>query len=225
MRKIFSNSFSLYAQEFYKIILLSLLTYVPLLLAHAFIVNYIYEQTLYTDYPNLIGDVANGVFMLIFLTIAQIPFIKYTLLEDEGEDNPLKKALSFSLEKAIPIYIFACLYALLIFIGGLFFVLPGLAVLLLFYFVPYFLTDSVKSFKVAIKKSVSFMKKNFFKTFFLIILLSLTQLFFENVLITLLTFYTDVYFTLLIVKILLLMLLLPLQTIIVTNLYNEWKAV
>ncbi|SID98277.1 Uncharacterised protein [Mycobacteroides abscessus subsp. abscessus] len=103
--------------------------------------------------------------------------------------------------------------------------MPGLAVLLLFYFVPYFFTDSVKSFKVAIKKSVSFMKKNFFKAVFLIILLSLTQLFFENVLITLLTFYTDVYFTLLIVKILLLMLLLPLQTIIVTNLYNEWKAV
>ncbi|MDW2879578.1 MULTISPECIES: hypothetical protein [Bacillaceae] len=223
MKNIFSNSFALYFSEFYKIVLVSLVTYAPLLIAHALIVNYIYKATLYTEYPNLIGDTANAIFMLTFLTVGQVPFIKFTLLDGEGEDNPIKRSLAFTLEKVIPLYIFACIYALLICVGGLFFIIPGLLVLFLFYFVPFFIADNTMTFRSAIKKSASFLKKNLIKVCLLIVLLSIVQLFFENVLVTLLSFYTDVYITLLILKILFLILILPLQTIIVANIYKEWK--
>lgn len=225
MKNIISNSFSFYFQEFTKIILLSLITYVPLLFAHALIVNYIYAETRFAEYPGLIGDVANGVFMLIFLTIAQVPFIRFTLLDMEGEDSALKRSLSFSLEHAVPVYIFACLYSVLIFVGGLLFVLPGIAILLFFYFVPFFISDSTKGIKKASEKSLKFVKKHFLKAFLIIILLTVIQLTFENVLLFLLSLYTDVYFTLLFIKILLMMFLLPLQTIIMTNVYNKWKTV
>ncbi|MFT4415400.1 hypothetical protein ACLM5H_16185 [Fredinandcohnia humi] len=225
MKKIISNSFSLYTQEFLSVMLLSILTYVPLLVIHALLVNFIYQQTRFSEYPGLIGDMANGIFMLVFLTIAQIPFIKFTLLDIEGEDSILKRSLSFSMEKAVPVYLFACLYAVLIFLGGILFVVPGIVVLLLFYFVPFFISDSVRSFKAAISRSVKFVKKHFFKACLIIILLTVIQLTFESLLAFLLSFYTDVYVTFLLTKILLLMFLLPLQVIIMTNIYNAWKAV
>lgn len=225
MKNIISDSFGIFYREFTKIFLLSILTYVPLLLIHAFLVNYIYFETQFTEYPGLIGDAANGIFMLVFLTIAQVPFIKFTLLEVEGEDDPLKRSLSFSLDKAIPIYLFGCIYALLVFLGGLLFVIPGLVILLMLYFVPFFIADNAKSFRTAIKKSVRFFRKNWLKAFLLIILLTIIQLSFENILLFFLSFYTNAYFTLLITKIILLMLLLPLQTIIMTNVFNKWKAI
>ncbi|MEJ9280014.1 hypothetical protein [Ureibacillus thermosphaericus] len=225
MRNVVSNSITLYFQEFWKLILLSFCIYVPLLLLHAVIVNSIYQATRFSEYPGLAGDMANGIFMIVFLTIAQVPFIKFTLLDMDGEEKPLKKSISFALDKLIPIYIFACLYAIFIFIGGLFFVIPGVIILLLFYFVPYFIADNVKGFKSAIKKSVKFMKKNVFKATVIILLLMIIQLLFENILVYLLTFYTNVYFVLLLIKIIFLMFLLPLQTIIITNVFNQWKPV
>jgi hypothetical protein len=225
MKSIVSDSFGIYFREFTKILFLSILTYFPLLLIHAFLVNYIYIETQFTEYPGLIGDAANGIFMLVFLTIAQVPFIKFTFLEMEGEDDPLKRSLSFSLDKAIPIYLFGCIYALLVFLGGLLFVIPGLVILLLFYFVPFFIADNAESFKAAFKKSARFFKKNWLKGLLLISLLTVIQLSFENILLYLLSFYTNAYFTLLITKIILLMLLLPLQTIIMTNVFNKWKSV
>jgi len=97
-------------------------------------------------------------------------------------------------------------------------------ILLLFYFVQFFISDNTKSFKVAIKKSVKFIKQNFFKVTIVIFLLMMIQLFFEYILMFSLSFYTNVYFTILVLKILLLMFLLPLQTIIITNVYNELKT-
>lgn len=224
MKSIVSDSFGIYFREFTKILLMSLLTYVPLLFIHAFIVNYIYMRTQFAEYPGLIGDAANGIFMLLFLTIAQVPFIKFTLLEMEGEDDPLKRSLSFSLDKAISIYVFGCIYSLLIFLGGLLFIIPGVIILMLFYFVPFFIADDVGSYKTALKKSARFFKKNGLKAFLLIILLTIIQLAFENLLLYFLSFYINAYFTLLITKIILLMLLLPLQTIIMTNVFNKWKV-
>ncbi len=224
MKNIVAESFSVYFKEITKILLLSIVTYVPLLLIHAFIVNYIYLETQFTEYPGLIGDAANGIFMLLFLTIAQLPFIKFTLLEMEGEDDPLKRSLSFSLDKAIPIYLYGCIYAWLVFLGGLLLVIPGLIILLLFYFVPFFIADNAKSFKVAIKKSARFFTKNWLKAILVIILLTIIQLLFENILLFLMSFYTNTYFTLLITKIIFLALLLPLQTIIMTNAFNKWKV-
>ena len=224
MNGIISESFGVYLREFTKILLLSILTYVPLLLVHAFLVNYIYYQTRFAEYPGLIGDAANGIFMLIFLTIAQVPFIKFTLLEMEGEDNHLKSSISFSLDNAIPIYLFGCAYALCVFIGGLLFIIPGLAILLLFYFVPFYLADGTKSIRKAIGKSVRFIKKNAIKSFLIIMVLTVIQLSFENIVLYLLSFYTSAYFTMLMTKIILLMLLLPLQTIIMTHAFHKWNS-
>ncbi|MEK5108661.1 hypothetical protein MHI57_18470 [Cytobacillus sp. FSL K6-0129] len=58
----------------------------------------------FAEYPGLIGDVANGIFMIVFLTTAQLSFIKYTLLESEDADHPLKQAISV-IEKALCVYI------------------------------------------------------------------------------------------------------------------------
>lgn len=222
MKSILSSSFSLYIQDFLKLILLSVLTYVPLLFLHAIIVNYIYAETRFAEYPGLIGDVANGIFMIVFLTIAQLPFIKYTLLESEDADHPLKQAISFAIEKALPIYFFACLYSVCIFIGGLLYVIPGLVVLVLFYFVPFFLAENGK-LRTALKKSIGLIKAHFIKAIFVIFILSIIQLVFENIMIYLLSLYTDVYFTTLALKIVLLMFLLPLQVIILTNIFNSWR--
>lgn len=224
MKIVISNSITLYFQDFLKIILLSLITYVPMLFLHAIIVNYIYFTSSFSEIPYLAGDVTNGILMITLLTIAQVPFIKYTLLDMNGEENPFRKSIFFAMDRVIPLYIFASVYSIFIFLGSLAFLLPGIIILLLFYFVPFFISDNTKSFKVAIKKSVKFIKQNFFKVTIVIFLLMMIQLFFEYILMFSLSFYTNVYFTILVLKILLLMFLLPLQTIIITNVYNELKT-
>lgn len=224
MKIVISNSITLYFQDFWKIILLSLITYVPMLFLHAIIVNYIYFTSSFSEIPYLAGDVTNGILMITLLTIAQVPFIKYTLLDMNGEENPFRKSIFFAMDRVIPLYIFASVYSNFIFLGSLAFLLPGIIILLLFYFVPFFISDNTKSFKVAIKKSVKFIKQNFFKVTIVIFLLMMIQLFFEYILMFSLSFYTNVYFTILVLKILLLMFLLPLQTIIITNVYNELKT-
>lgn len=219
MKKILANSFYLYSSKFIQLISLSLLTFVPLLLLHTIIVNYIYQLSAFMEYPGVVGDAANGIFMLIFLMIAQVPFIKFTMLDHEDEDSLFRKSLSFLLDKMLFIYIFACLYAIIVFIGGILFVIPGIIALLLFYFVPYFIADGVKKYHTAIRKSVEIIRKNAIITIITIIALTVIQLFFENVLLLFISLYSNSYFVFLMTKIILQMLLLPLQIIIVTNVF------
>ena len=89
MRDVLVSSYRLYTQRFGKVYSLSLLVFFPLLFLHALIVNYIYMLTRFAEYPGLIGDVANGLFMLIFLTIGQLPFIKFVMLEEETDGEEL----------------------------------------------------------------------------------------------------------------------------------------
>ena len=223
MKNVLNHSFGLYSKELLKVMLLSLITYVPLLFIHAFIVNYIYELSRNAEYPGVAGDFANGVIMLVFLTIAQVPFIRFTLLDHQDEDRLVASSLSFFIDRIIPLYIFSCLYAFVVYLGGFLFVIPGMIVLLFLYFVPFFISESGKDYKRAIQKSIKFVRRNFWKCFLMIILLSILQLFFENILIFILQLYTNSYFTLLLTKILLLMFILPFQTIMLTNLFLEWK--
>lgn len=223
MKRILSNSLYLYSSKFVPLICMSLLTYVPLLFLHTIIVNYIYNESRFMEYPGVIGDAANGIFMLVFLTIAQVPFIKLTILDHEDEESIFRKSLGFSMDRMISLYVFACLYSLLVFLGGLLFVIPGLIVLLLFYFVPYFIADGVKSYKVAIRKSVSLVKKRILITFVIIGAVTAIQLLFENVLFLFISIYTDVYFVFLFTKIILQMFILPFQIILVTNLFIDIK--
>lgn len=224
MKRILSNSIYLYSSKFVPLICLSLITYVPLLFLHTVIVNFIYNESRFMEYPGVVGDAANGIFMLIFLTIAQVPFIKLALLDREDEESIFRKSLGFSMDKMISMYVFACLYALLVFLGGLLFVIPGLIVLLLFYFVPYFIADGVKSYKVAIRKSVSLVKKRFLITLVIIGVVTAIQLLFENVLFIFISMYSDTYFVFLFTKIILQMFILPFQIILVTNLFIDIKV-
>jgi len=223
MRSVLNNSFRLYSKEFLKVILLSFLVYVPLLLLHAFIVNYVYEATRFTEFPGVAGDFANGIIMLVFLTIAQVPFIRFTIIDEYDEDPLVSDSLAFSLEKIIPLYIFSCLYAITVYLASFLFIIPGIIVLLYLYFVPFYITSHGKGYKRAIKKSMQFVKKNFWKSFLLIIILCILQLFFENILMFILQLYTNSYATILLSKILLLMFVLPFQTIVLTNLFIKWK--
>jgi len=223
MKSVLSNSFSLYNKEFSKIMILSIIIYVPLLLLHALIVNYIYEISRFSQYPGVAGDLANSVIMLVFLTLAQVPFIKFALLEDEDEENLLRNSLSFTMDRIISLYIYSCLFGILVNIGSLLFIIPGLLILLFLYFVPFFIAENGRGYKRAIHKSIQFIKKNFWKALLLILLLTFVQLLFENILIFALQMYTATYFTILIAKIILLLFILPLQTIILTNLFMKWK--
>ncbi|QED46422.1 hypothetical protein [Cytobacillus dafuensis] len=223
MKRILSNSIYLYSSKFVPLSCLSLITYVPLLFLHTFIVNIIYSQSRFMEYPGVVGDAANGIFMLVFLTIAQVPFIKLTILYHEDEESIFKKSLGFSMDRMISMYVFACLYALCVFLGGLLFVIPGLIVLFLFYYVPYFIADGVKSYKVAIRKSVSLVKKRFLIILVIIGAITAIQLLFENVLFAFISFYTDTYFVFLFTKIVLQMFILPFQVILVTNMFIDIK--
>ncbi|MEK5037269.1 hypothetical protein [Sporosarcina sp. FSL K6-3457] len=226
MKDVLVSSYRLYTQRFGKVFSLSLLVYFPLLFLHALIVNYIYMLTRFAEYPGLIGDVANGLFMLIFLTIGQLPFIKFVMLEEEtdGEESTFRKSLSFTLEKIIPFYLFACIYAVLVTVGSLFYVIPGLAILFLFYFVPYFIADwKENTLKIALIKSMSFIKKHIFKAPLVILGLTVFQFILEQLLIQLLFQFTDVYFMMLMSKIFLLLFILPFQTIVLTYVFRAWR--
>lgn len=138
------ETFSLYVNNFWKITLLALTICLPFLLVHGFTSNVVYYYVSYTP-AEIFGDYTNLFLSMVFFVLVQIPLIKFIQMELNGEENQLSSSYRTFFKYGFMAFLFAILYISLIVVGITLFVLPGIIVLILFYFTPYVMIYKKKS--------------------------------------------------------------------------------
>ncbi|MEF7566130.1 hypothetical protein [Bacillus infantis] len=159
------NLYTIYTKE---IILIGLLFVFPIQLAFTFYINYITAPFQYFGLP-LWTSLLQLLFILILFPFIQIPYIslvKYDMLEDEIS---MKKVIGDIFKNGFHIYILGIISAVLSLIGFLFFVIPGLVLMILFLCVPQSAIMNNAKWASALKKSINLGWKKFFSLIILVL--------------------------------------------------------
>lgn len=217
----FKQGLVIFTQNFDKFLLFSFTVMLPLMLLQTFFVNYVYSIT-NVEGTKLIGDFANAFMSLLVLTIIQVPFIKFVMLEEEGEERLVRKSFHTFLDNAIIYFMFAAVFTLMVVLGSAFFVLPGVLLLVLFYFVPYVWTKSGFGWKKGFSRSFKIGKKRFFAILFILVLIGVADTALSMSVTMLATNFTESYFGVLISKLIIASVVYPLGVIVLTLKFNEW---
>ncbi|CAG9620266.1 hypothetical protein [Sutcliffiella rhizosphaerae] len=219
--KTLKQGIGIYTQYFDKFLLFAFIIMLPLMLLQTFFVNYIYAVTTVDDIM-ILGDFANAFMSLLVLTIIQVPYIKFVLLEDEGEERLVRKSFHTFLDNAFIYFMFSAIFTLMVVLGSTLFLIPGIVLLVFFYFVPYVWTKSGFGWKKGFSRAASLAKKHFFAILLILVLIGV----FDTVLsmsITMLAInFTDSYFGVLIAKLIIASVVYPIGIIILTLKFNGW---
>ena len=131
-----SHSLKLYRENVPSILLLSFTIVFPLLIFQALLTNYVYGLSSGLN-DSILADFVNGFLTLLFLVVAQVPFIQFTLSDTNGSENPLKDTYRTFLYRGFSVYVFAFIYTAMVMAGMILFILPGMALLILLFLTPY----------------------------------------------------------------------------------------
>jgi hypothetical protein len=217
-----SHSLKLYRENVPSILLLSFTIVFPLLIFQALLTNYVYGLSSGLN-DSILADFVNGFLTLLFLVVAQVPFIQFTLSDTNGSENPLKDTYRTFLYRGFSVYVFAFIYTAMVMAGMILFILPGMALLILLFLTPYIavLNDlpSRTSWRIALRLG----KKHFFKIAGLILLTSLLELLIEQFSLYGMMYVSTSYPVLLLSQMFLNVILFPLLVIVITNYVLEWK--
>ena len=217
-----SASFRMYKENLLSIWLLSFTIVFPLLVMHALLTNFVYSATLVTE-DSIFPDLIYGLLTLLFLVVAQVPFIQYTMSDTNGSERPLKETYMTFVEKGFSIYLFGLIYTVMVMLGIILFVVPGLILLVLLFLTPYISILNEQPSRVSWRIALRMGKKHFFKIALLILATSVTELLVEQVSLFGMMYVSTSYPILLLTQMLLNVLLFPLIVIIITNYVLEWK--
>lgn len=219
---LFSKALLFYGKHFDRLLVISLGILLPLLLLQTFIVNYVYSVSSINGIT-FYGDLANALFTLLIVVIAQAPYIKYVMLEEEGEEKGFKKSLISFAEKAFSLYLFSVMFTLLVVFGSILLFIPGLILLVFFYLTPFvMIADNIKISK-AMKKSLKIAKRKFFPILAILFLIGIMDWTVGYLTIYLSTLFTGLYFGVLSAKLIVSSAVYPLGIIYLTLYFMKWN--
>ncbi|GEL76469.1 hypothetical protein [Tenuibacillus multivorans] len=178
MENPFKNTWELYTGQFEKILVLMLTTTLPLLLAHSYVMNYIYLITPSSTGIYSVADIYYGLITLLFFLYAQVPYIRFVYNEHLGVEHNLRNTIYHFVVNGFTIFVFACLISILSTIGFALLILPGIIILSLVFPVPYISVFDEKSTWKSFKEGFRIGRKHFFKIFLLLILIGFAELLF-----------------------------------------------
>lgn len=168
------ETFHFYSRHIEYLLLLSFSILLPLLFVHLFVSNYVYRLYYGTPYT-IFGDVCNSFFMLFILVIAQVPFIHYVWSDLEGEERKLGSAYVAFFERGLSVFGFGALYVIATLMGSALFILPGLAILVLFFLTPYVAVIKQKPASKSWKEAFRWGRKKFFPLLAIVLLISVGE--------------------------------------------------
>lgn len=217
------DSLKFYTKNVEYLLLLSITIVLPLLILHFYLMNYIYLTTNFIFSDTMFADVVNGFFTLLFLIVAQLPFIKFVQSDLEGEDKRVKSAYMSFLKHSFSLYIFGVIYCAIVLLGFTLFIIPGLIIMVLLFLTPYIsiLDDkpALKSWKAAMKLA----KTNFFKLGGVIALVSFIEMIIGLIALYGVSLITNNFGAATVSQILLNVIMLPLLAIMVTFCVIKWR--
>src|SRR5690606_23174177 len=172
-----------------------------------------------------LGQLFGFFFLTIGLCVAQIPFIKMAAqfsLEGEVRRSDCFQSL---FENIFPVYVMSVLYSLLVLIGSLLLIVPGLLFLIWFATIPHVAVLENRRWWKGFKRAFAIGKEHFFKILGVFFLMWLVELVIQGALLYSVLLFTN---NLLIISIAMMlgnMLFLPYFTLVFTNYTLDWVEI
>lgn len=172
---VIRSSLQLYKQEFGRILLLGLLVTLPVQLIAMFFTNYFYT---YYGILNLVyvADWFFAFIILLSISFVQIPFIRLFQLHISREPVKVSKTIDSLMKSGFTVYVMGILYAICVVVSSLFFIIPGLILMVLLYAFPYAVVMEGEKWGSAFKLAIQFGKDNFFRLLGIILGFSLVEM-------------------------------------------------
>ncbi|WP_070120406.1 hypothetical protein [Bacillus marinisedimentorum] len=222
LKRNIAAAFSIYANHFGSIFILSLSLLLPLMVLHNVIANAAYLEAARTGLPAA-GDLLNSFLMFLFLIVGQVPFIRFAGAELREEEQLLKPAFLAFFTYGFPVYIFALLFTMMVLAGFAVFVIPGIILIVLFFLTPYIAVLRGQPVFRSMKPGLQLGIRKFFPLLLLIVLLSLTELVIGTAGMIGITRITDSYLAVVLSEMLLNLLFFPFFVILLTLQVHHWE--
>src|SRR5690606_23501565 len=210
-----------YRKNFGTVLLIGLTFVFPLQLVFFFVINY-FNVLFSLIYLPQFGQMIGFFFLTTALCMAQIPFIKMAAqfsLEGEVRRSDCFQSL---FENIFPVYVMSILYALLVLVGSLVFIIPGLLFSVWFATIPYVAVLENRRWWKGFKRAFSIGRKHFFKILGVIFLMWLVELVVQGVILYCALQFTNSFLVVSIAMMLGNMLFLPYFTFVFTNYALDW---
>jgi hypothetical protein len=168
------EAWGLYRSEFGKILGITLLLIVPMQLVSLYVENYFHTMFSLLNL-NMFGYLFVSFFSLIFLSLFQLPFIEMAVRDEKNESIRLGEVISGTLIAAFPVYLMSVIYALIVTFGFLFFIVPGLILMVLLFMFPYVAVIEKEYWFQGLKSALEFGREHFFRLMAMVLLLQLAE--------------------------------------------------
>jgi hypothetical protein len=159
---MFRECLDLYKSNLGKIFLISITVVFPAVFLYAFVVNYL-TFPLDVFFIPVLPHIINLFFTVICFMFIQIPFANMALQYARTGEVKTSKVYGDLLRYGFSIYVVSILFAFLITLGSMLFLLPGLILLILFQSVVVTAVVDDKTGWQGVKQSFAFGKAHFFK--------------------------------------------------------------
>lgn len=217
------ESITFYARNIESLLLLSAVIVLPFLIVHNITINYVNFLAAITG-AKVVSGFFNLFLLLLFLTVAQIPFAQFVQSDLQGEERPLRRAFLAFAEHGFSVFVFGIVYVLAVCTGMLLFVVPGMILLLLFYLTPYLVVMKGKSPWQCLRLTFEMGKRHFVQLFGLFVLTSLIEWAISVVGVYSVTFITTSYGAVFFTQLLLNVIVFPFIAVLYTLYTHKWSA-
>ncbi|TCP69232.1 hypothetical protein [Baia soyae] len=157
------STFQIIKEHWRKLIMIQLILYLPLYIGLYFVVNIFLIQANLAGL-GFLGPIFNMIFTLIAWGMVQIPLVLLVASEYKEEQVTAGSILIRSIEKTFYVYLFAIIFSLMVILGMMLVILPGLIAFIFFFFYPQFILLYGQKGWRAMKESARFMQKNLLKS-------------------------------------------------------------
>jgi uncharacterized membrane protein YuzA (DUF378 family) len=217
------ESIHFYARHIESLLLLSAVIVLPFMIVHNMTINYVNFLTALTG-AKAVSSFFNLFLLLLFLTVAQIPFAQFVLSEGEGEERPLGRAFRAFAEHGFSVFLFGIVYVCAVSVGMVLFVVPGLIVMILFYLTPYLVVMKRNTPWQCIRTALDMGKRNFVPIIGLIILTSAIEWGISIIGLFSVTFITTSFGAVFFTQLLLYVILFPFIAVLFTMYAQKWST-
>ncbi|MFD1435664.1 hypothetical protein ACFQ5F_12220 [Kroppenstedtia eburnea] len=171
------------------------------------------------------GDFMQSLFGLIFLSVMEIPFICLVLSVIRNEEVVFGRVVKGFFDHVVPIYFIGCLYGLMVSMGLVFLIIPGLLLLIFLALFPQALIMEDEKWFGGLRRSFIVVKDHFFPVMGILLLLFGVEMLLKTVLMGGALFLAQTYLPALLINLALHLTVFPLFTIWLSLLYVEWAGV
>lgn len=215
------NALIMFKNTFVQNAVLMITLIIPLHL-FLFILGNIYFSHFASQYMFTKGIMVGKLLNWVGLFLIQVPFIRIASQELLEGFSDVKSAFISMIEHLFSIYVIGFVYSFLVNLGMVFYVIPGLIIMILFFLYPYALVIDNLTWWAGIKKAFRIGRKHFFSLLMIVLSISSVQFLVELCAMYLGMQFTNRVLVLFLIQSLIPCFFIPLLSFIVTRKYIEW---